>query len=250
MANLHAIFRHPIKGHGREELSSVGLRVNEVLPYDRIWAVQHDAGKTEFSGQWISCLEMMRGARSLGLQAIEASIDETTEIVTLQHPDLGQIAIDPNSEQGQSDLISWTKPLVDPARAQSARVLRLDGHGFTDANFPSVSIMNMASLDALSNAAGVDVSIHRWRGNLWVDGWDAWAENDLVGKTIRIGQVELLVDHIIGRCKMTSADPETGQANLDSLGLLKQVVGETDFGIAARVTKAGNVAKGDIIEVL
>ena len=30
----------------------------------------------------------------------------------------------------------------------------------------------------------MDLSIHRWRGNLWVDGWAPWAEFDWIGQDI------------------------------------------------------------------
>jgi len=44
---LARICRHPIKGHGREDLASVVLSVGECLPWDRHWAVAHEAAQLE-----------------------------------------------------------------------------------------------------------------------------------------------------------------------------------------------------------
>ena len=52
----------------------------------------------------------------------------------------------------------------------------------TDSEFPSVSILSLASLADLSARMGHDLSIHRWRGNLWVDGLEPWAEWGWIGQ--------------------------------------------------------------------
>jgi uncharacterized protein YcbX len=38
-ARLAQIWRHPIKGHGRETLERVTLSAGSTLPFDRAWAV-------------------------------------------------------------------------------------------------------------------------------------------------------------------------------------------------------------------
>jgi uncharacterized protein len=48
---LAHIVRHPIKSHGREEMGRVTLTAGACLPYDRHWAVAHDAAK--LTGAWV-----------------------------------------------------------------------------------------------------------------------------------------------------------------------------------------------------
>ena len=40
-----ALWRHPIKGHGREALETVDLTEGRTMPWDRRWAVAHEAAK-------------------------------------------------------------------------------------------------------------------------------------------------------------------------------------------------------------
>jgi uncharacterized protein YcbX len=46
-ARLAQIWRHPIKGHGREALPAVTLSAGATLPFDRAWAVAHEAARLE-----------------------------------------------------------------------------------------------------------------------------------------------------------------------------------------------------------
>jgi hypothetical protein len=50
---------------------------------------------------------------------------------------------------------------------------------------------------------------------------------------------------VIGRCRATGANPETGQQDADTMAALEGGFGHTDFGIYARVTRGGTVALGD-----
>ena len=143
----------------------------------------------------------------------------------------------------------WIRPLVPHGRAQPVGIYRAGGRGLTDTEFPSVSINSRNSLSELSEIAGQDISLHRWRGNIWVEGFAPREEFAWVGKSIRIGKAELDVVDTIQRCEATAADPETGQRNLSTLDLLERNWGHRDFGIYARVARAGDVSVGDTVTI-
>ena len=44
MINVAALWRHPIKSHGREALQTVALTAGQTMPFDRTWAVMHSRG--------------------------------------------------------------------------------------------------------------------------------------------------------------------------------------------------------------
>ena len=119
------------------------------------------------------------------------------------------------------------------------------GRGMTDSDFPSVSILNRASLADLSARMGHDLSIHRWRGNLWLDGAEAWSEWDWIGRQIRIGEATLTIRERITRCSATTVEPATGRSNADTLTALDHHFGHQDFGLYATVTSDGTIATGD-----
>ncbi len=76
-----------------------------------------------------------------------------------------------------------------------------------------------------------------------------WEEKTWAGKTVRIGSVELQIREEITRCLATAANPVTGIRDADTLGALK-ALGHQKFGVYAVVTRSGEIAVDDIIEVL
>ena len=46
---VSGLWRHPIKSHGREALSQVTVIPGQTMPGDRVWAVAHEAAKTDGS---------------------------------------------------------------------------------------------------------------------------------------------------------------------------------------------------------
>lgn len=240
--HLTHIFRHPIKAHGREALASVALSAGEALPWDRRWAIAHEAAR--ITPGWNNCNSFLRGVKSPQLMAMEARFDEASQQVHLSHPKIGALSVNPDDADDAARLIDWVRPLIPQDRAQPVKVVRFDG-GMTDSNYPTVSILNLASLADLSARMGMDLSIHRWRANFWIDGLAPWAEFDWIGKRVAIGDAVLEVTERIGRCRATCVNPATGEVEGETLAALTKAFGHTDFGIFARVVRGGTVALGD-----
>ncbi len=248
-ASLAHIFRHPIKAHGREELASVVLSAGTGLPWDRHWAVMHDRSKFDPSAPaWAPCVNFQRGARTASVMAIEARFDEGSGQMELTHPDLPALCFSPATEGAR--LIDWLVPISPQEWFRPVALVSAPGRGMTDTPYPSVSIKNLASNADLGRRMGMDLSIHRWRGNLWLDGVAPWAEFDWIGKQVRIGATLLEVRERVGRCKATMANPATGLVDADTLRGLRDVVGEQDFGVFAVVLEGGEISPGDRVEVL
>ncbi|KRS13378.1 molybdenum cofactor biosysynthesis protein [Roseovarius atlanticus] len=245
MATVAALWRHPIKGHGREALDTVTLTEGQTMPWDRRWAVAHEMSKADGT-EWVPCANFSRGAKTGTLMAISAQVDEASGTVTLTHPDRPDLTFDPEREQDA--FLDWVRPLMPADRAQSARLVRVPGRGMTDTDYPSISLINLASNDAMTEAMQQDISPLRWRGNIHLSGLDAWAEFDWVGHTLRIGEVELSVQEPIKRCLATTANPQTGERDADTLATLNNRFGHQDFGIYATVTRSGDIRVGDTVE--
>lgn len=246
-ARVRALWRHPIKSHGREALDRVTLHAGQAMPWDRRWAVAHEAARVA-EGAWAPSVNFSRGAKSAALMAISAQTDAAAGTLTLCHPDRPDLTLDPDRDA--QALLDWVRPLMPPGRAQSARVHRLDGRGMTDTDYPSVSLINLASNADLAQRLGRDVSPLRWRCNIHLDGPDPWAEEGWIGRTLRIGAAELRLREAIARCLATTANPASGARDLDTLAALDRLRGHRDFGLYAEVTRGGAIAVGDAVHLL
>jgi uncharacterized protein YcbX len=246
MSSVSSIWRHPIKALGRESLTSVALNTGECLPWDRVWALAHETSKAK-TGEWARCGNFHRAAGVPALMAITAEFDEATQEITLHHPDRPDLTFHPDN--APEALVAWSAPLVPSGRAQPSHVMRLEKHGYPDSAYPSVSLANTASHNQVEQHLGRDLSIHRWRSNIWFDGAKPWAEFDWVGKYIAIGNAMLRVKEAATRCMSTAANPETGQRDADTLGALEHF-GHQEFSVLAEVIQDGTIALGDSVQVL
>lgn len=240
-ARVTEIWRHPVKSHGRESLTSVTLTPGQALPFDRRWAVAHE--RSSATGEsWASCAQFCRVAKIPSLMAITASFDEMANRITLRHPDRPDLTVDPDRDT--EAFLVWVKPLVPEDTLQPARLLRAETDAFTDSDFPSVTLCNHASHRAVAQRVGKPLSHLRWRGNLWIDGLAPWEEFDWEGRDLRIGRTVLRIRERTDRCKSTHANPETGQRDAEVLGAL-QSWGHQDFSVRAKVIEGGELHIGD-----
>lgn len=249
MPTLARIERHPIKSHGRERLSETCLTPGEALPWDRRWALAHEAAKLPAGEmKWVPCQNFSLGSRSPALTAIDASLDEAAGSVTLSHPQLPTSTFYPDDPADQASLIDWVRPLVPANRAMPSRVVSLPGRGLTDTDYASVSLLNLASNADLSAHMHCALSPRRWRANLWLEGLAPWAEENWPGRRFRIGEAEIEIIERIVRCLATAANPETGIRDADTLGALEAYRGDKTMGVYARVMVGGRIAEGDRLE--
>lgn len=252
-ARLARIRRHPIKAIGGEELSRVRLDAARRLPGDRLWALLTEGGERHAGDgarpeRWLPKSCFLRGAASAALQAVQGGWGEgaTDGPIRLTHPDLPDLSFDPATEGDR--LIDWIRPLWPAGKPAPTRLVQ-GPTGWTDVAQPWVSVLSLSSLRDLEARLGQPLGIERWRGNLWLDGWEAYAERDLVGRILTIGGLELRVTQTIGRCPATSADTATGRIDIDMPEALTAQFGHKEFGIYAEVVTGGEIGLGDEVQL-
>jgi uncharacterized protein len=239
------LVRHPIKSAGYENVDRADLSIGEAFPFDRRWAVAHAAARLADPLVWAEKLQFLRGWASSELMAIACVSEPEARAVTLSHPRRPTTRFRPDDPADAARLIDWLRPLWPDNRPEPAEVISIPGQALTDMQAPLIAMNSVASLKDLGHRMGSDLSMHRFRGNIWVDGWAAWAERDLVGAEIKLGGATLRVEQQIARCRAIGANPETGVQDADALGALSDFYGHDNFGVYATVIKGGTVAVGD-----
>ncbi|MDA9979851.1 MOSC domain-containing protein [Yoonia sp.] len=251
MINVAALWRHPIKSHGREALDQVTLVTGQTMPRDRHWAVAHDRTKFDATAPaWAHCRNFMIGTSTPALAGIWAQYDEAEKTIHLRHSDLGEISFDPDSSGDAARFLAWVTPLCPQDGFQPAAIVKAPERGMTDSDYPTVSIMTKASNAAVEQALGHPLDVERWRGNIWLDGADTWEETSWIGQTLQVGNAVLEVVEPIARCKHTMSNPATGQRDVDPLAALRDGWDHQNFGVYATVKQGANIALNDKVEVL
>lgn len=230
-------------------LEQVALLPDQVLPKDRHWALAHEAAGFEGSPEgWRPKRDFVRGVAAAPLMAVRARFEDDTGRLHLSHPDRPALALDPDSQTGSDVLVDWIAPLWPDTRPAPSRLVSAGGHqALTDVEPPFVAILNLATQAELAAHLDQDLSIHRWRGNLWLDRLAPGVERDWIGEDIQIGAVTLRIEEPITRCRATEGNPETGISDADTLGGLKTLYGHQDFGVYARVITGGEIRIDDAV---
>jgi len=249
-AQLAHIWRHPIKSHGHEAIDRTQLCIGQGLPLDRVWAVIHANSPVDPAAPvWAKSRSFVIGTEVNPLVAMSAECHADGRI-TLRHLHLDDITLNLDDTDDQARLIAWTAPLLSPDRPKATAVIRLATHGVFDTDFPSISINNLASLEAISAVAGQTMDMRRFRGNLWFTGLEAWEEHGWLGQDVRIGGAVLNIVEPVVRCAATTVNPDTATVDVETPYLLRKHWGHRDFGVYARVVKGGEIALGDEMETL
>lgn len=189
------------------------------------------------------------GARRLALtlpdgRVLEQPVQLGEEIMTRFFSDnlLGRLVEGPLSA-AFSELAGQPLRLVEAPDRAGAVDRRDRGH---------VSLMSRASLARLSevgDAPGLDG--RRFRMLIEVDGVPAHAEDEWVHRTVQIGEALVAFSGHVGRCLVTSRDPDTGEIDLPTLDMLRSYRGELytteplAFGIHGRALVPGTIRVGD-----
>ena len=245
-AKINAIYRYPVKGLSPEPLAGALLTPGQTVPSDRLYAIEN--GPSGFDPQIprhqpkTRYLMLMRNER---LATLRTRFDDASHVLSIESD--GHVAArgDLRTSHGRQDVESFFAQFCADELRGPPKVLHAPGHSFSDVARKVVSIINLASVSALEATIGAPVNPLRFRGNVYVDGWPAWHEFDLLGREISIGKsARLKVVKRIVRCAATNVDPDTGARDLAVPETLLRTFGHADCGVYAEVIKAGEITAG------
>jgi uncharacterized protein YcbX len=115
-----------------------------------------------------------------------------------------------------------------------------------------VSLLSRASLDALAAATGEQaIDERRFRMLIGLDGCRPHEEDEWLDHEVRIGEALVVPRGNVGRCSITTHDPETGVRDLDTLRAIRAYRADgtepIPFGVWGEVKEPGRVRLGDAV---
>ncbi|HZQ11408.1 MAG TPA: MOSC N-terminal beta barrel domain-containing protein [Pseudolabrys sp.] len=248
-ARIQAIYRYPVKGLSPQALTRTVLKAGQTLPADRLYAIENGpsgfdpARPAYFPKQRF--LMLMRNER---LAALRTDYDEASHTLTIHAEGREAAEGDLRTKEGRLAIEAFFRRFMPDELRGPPKVLSGEGHSFSDVARKVVSIINLASVAAIETAAGAALNPLRFRGNVYVEGWPAWREFELLDRDLRLGGARLKTVKRITRCAATEVDPDTGIRDVPVPSALLKAFGHADCGIYAEVIADGEIAVGDPIE--
>ena len=200
------------------------------------------------------------------LQQIHPAYDTAGGTLTLRLPG-GEEVVGPVELAEPVETRFWSRtleartvvgPWSEAISALTGRSLRLvapDRPAVDRFRSGAASLLSTASLGALAAELGVpDVDSRRFRMHFGIDGVEAHAEDGWIGRRVRIGEAVVVPQGNVGRCAVTTQDPDTGRPDLDTLKALARYRREVEtteplpFGVYAAVTEPGRIRVGDPVD--
>ena len=244
---INAIYRYPVKGLSPEPLMRTELSAGATIPCDRLYAIENGpSGFDPASPAYFAKARFLMLMRNARLAELRTTFDEATHTLSITAERREQVRGDLRTAEGRAVIERFFAEFCGPELRGPPKILHAPGHSFSDVARKVLSIINLASVAAVENAAGAPVHPLRFRANLYVAGWPAWREFDLLEKEIAIGpHARLKIVKRIVRCAATEVDPDTGIRDLPIRQTLLQTFGHNDCGIYGEVIEGGSIAAGD-----
>ncbi len=203
------------------------------------------------------------------LMLVRVAWDEVTRRLALAFPD-GEVAegvvepgepVDavlygaPHPSRGVAG--PWQDALSHFAGERLTLLWSEDGAVDRGAREGAVTLISHASLERLRDETGSDrpVDGRRFRMLFEIDGVHAHEEDEWIGSRIAVGNAVVAPTGDVGRCVVTTRDPDSGLSDLDTLGALARYrrEGRTEplpFGVHGSVVVPGRVRVGDAVQLL
>jgi uncharacterized protein len=209
--------------------------------------------------------------RDGSLLRVQSEWDESSRYLALTLPDgervEGTVQLGPWVDEVQmydiprADMREVVGPWQEALRAYTGKKLSFlwSEFGAVDRAFGSgsVSAISLASIERVGAEAGVSRPLdgRRFRMTFEIDGVEAHAEDEWIGKLVQIGDARVSFSGEIGRCNVTSLDPDTGIADVPTLATLaayrrQGYKEDLPCGLRGRVNTPGRVHVGDEVRVL
>jgi len=257
IGKIESVWRYPVKGMRGEEVPHIYTAYTGLMG-DRIYAVvaaDGDPGHPWHTGrnqeEFVLYKASYVSSKELLLpKNLDATYSEWAPGIDPLYPDTNEFKVNVETPEGVTYDDIEDPAFIADLEKLTGRSLRIytTQRGIFDAR--PVSLFSLSAAAKLGEEIGMNVDKRRFRANFYVE-WDnqddAFYENTLVGKTLKIGEwLEVVIVERDPRCTMITLDPDTAEATPK---LLQHVARNHagDAGVFAAVLQRGRVNKGDPI---
>ena len=250
----------PVKSVSFQTIKSCEIRKNIGIVGDRIFAFSKgldlnqaqlfEKKLEERRGKWNKILTLKN---SPSLNKYNFLFDDNKLTLTQNNNEI--ITINSN-ETGEYELISNKILELENSLQKPLFLMKNINIPFFDTSISnktllthSISLINNKSIKDFEDKTNQEIETKRFRGNIYVDGIEAWEERNWIGKIIKINNISFKVEKNIPRCVAINLKPNTDDNSLNLLQSLKKTFNHFDMGIYLTALDSGEINTGDIISI-
>ncbi len=256
-ATVTGITYAPVKGLGLVKVDEVDLELAGVRENRRLHLIDDDG-------------RLVNGKFAGTLVQVAATTDRDATTLALRFPD-GSVEDGPVELDGTVETDFYGRPVagrlvrgtfsaaLSELAGKSLRLVRVDepGAGSDRGHDGTISVVSRGSLETIAREAEAEsVDGRRFRMLFEVDGIEPHGEDRWAGQRVAIGNAVVRIHGLVGRCAVTSQNPDTGVPDLSTLRVIKKYRSEIEtdeplpFGVWGGVEVPGVVRVGDAVEAL
>ena len=246
---IHELWHFPVKGFGGNQVPLAKLQQGGYFPNDRRFAMSIGSEKTAAAseGTWFRKAHFLQLMSHDLLAEYSCRYDDAANPkLELLHHGVTCLSIDPAEPNDCQRFEDFFFTLLGSKLRGKPRLMTMKHQAYSDQSTALISIASKASLDAFAKATNTKPDSRRFRINIIIDGGAPFAEEALIGKTLRCGDALLLVKEPVGRCAAINVDPATAKRNPDDyVRFMKAHFGHSNLGIFAEAINGGIIRLGD-----
>lgn len=247
------LFRFPVKGFPAEEIAEAVVDSGRGIRGDRVAAFTNGSLNVP-ADQWqrYSAFTVLKNYPDLQKWQVSTAPDSA---ITLTAPAGGSTTFCPDDDESRAASAEFLSSHIPP-QGSHPRGIVVAAQGMFDSRESGISLINPATVEALGATeegraalGSEDLDPLRFRGNIFVEGLDPFAEFGLIGRIVRIGGVRLAISQAIERCPATTVNPVTTEVDVNVPRILASACGHLHCGVYGRILESGTITAGDEIVV-
>ena len=250
----------PVKSISFQSIKSCEIRKNIGIVGDRIFAFSKgldlnqaqlfEQKLEERRGKWNKILTLKN---SPSLNKYNFMLDNNKLTLTQKNNEIITINIDKTDEY---ELLSNKILELESSLQKPIFLMKNTDIPFFDTSISnntvlthSISLINNQSIEDFKNKTNQEIETQRFRGNIFVEGIEAWEERNWIGKIIKINDISFKVEKNIPRCVAINLKPNSDDNSLNLLKSLKKTYNHFDMGVYLTALNDGLINIGDNISL-
>lgn len=256
MAKIIGLNSYPVKGLSSTNHTQVAIDAGKAFPSDRIFGLVRFGNSFDpFNPKPLSKEKFWVLAQEQRLAILSTHLNQETFDLTVVYENEAHQVFCLKTDQGKRDFENFIAAFLNLPVDEKPTLYHAKRHRFTDVSVVSdemmnaISLINLGTIRKFEEDTEMMIDPKRFRANIFVDDMPAFSELDMVGKTLKIGEILFEIVMKTKRCAATEVNPNSAERDIKVPYLLRKHYGHFDMGVYMIAKNKGRLFLGDKVEI-